>query len=207
MSAAAELIFDPAAHRYTLAGAELPSVTTVLESVGLIDYSHIPWPTRQMALERGRAVHEAIALDLEGDLDEESADEAGVLGYVQAARAARAELGVLVPDAWEQRVYHERWRYAGTLDLRAGKVLIDWKTNQAEHWVRFQLAAYAACIAQADGRTHWGAGLIRRVCVELHEDATFSLFEFGSESLFDDLQTFLAALRIYREKTNPRNLR
>jgi len=201
------LIFDAAAHRYTLAGVDLPSVTQVLESVGLIDYSHIPWPTRQMALERGRAVHEAIALDLEGDLDEDSADEAGVLGYVQAARAARQHLGILAPTAWEERVYHEAWQYAGTIDLRVGNMVVDWKTNQAEYWVRFQLAAYAACIAQIDGRTHWGAGLIRRICVELHGDATFSLFEFGSESLFDDLQTFLAALRIYREKTNPKSLR
>lgn len=204
---ATDLRFEPSLHRYTMDGVEIPSVTQVLESVGLIDYSHIPPLTRQMALERGRAVHEAIALDLDGDLDEESADEAGVLGYVEAARAARAAIGVLVADGWEQRVYHERWRYAGTLDLRAGNVLVDWKTNQAEYWVRFQLAAYAACIAQVDARTHWGAGLIKRVCAELHDDRTFTLFEFGSETIFDDLQTFLAALRIHREKTEHRSLR
>lgn len=201
------LTFDAATHTYQLDGQEIPSVTQVLESVGLIDYSHIPWSTREMALERGRAVHEAIELDLEGDLDEESADEAGVLGYVQAARNARAALGILLPDAWEQRVYHERWQYAGTLDLRAGSILLDWKTNQAEYWVRYQLAAYAACIAQVDGRTHWGAALVRRVCIELHPDSTYCLYEFGAESLFDDLQTFLAALRVHREKTNLRSLR
>lgn len=203
----AALTFDPATHSYQIDGIEVPSVTQVLESVGLIDYSYIPWATRQMALERGRAVHDAIALDLEGDLDEESADEAGVLPYIQAARTARAAFGVLVPDAWEQRVYHPRWLYAGTLDLRCGDLLVDWKTNQAGYWVRYQLAAYAACIAQVDGRTHWGAAMIRRVCVELHGDGTFTLFEFGGESLFDDLQTFLAALRIHREKTTHRSLR
>jgi hypothetical protein len=179
----------------------------VLESVGLIDYSYIPWPTREMALERGRAVHEAIALDLEGDLDEESADEAGILGYVQAARIARAALGILVPAAWEERVFHTGFRYAGTLDLRAGNIIVDWKTNQAEYWVRFQLAAYAAAIAQTDGRTHWGAGLVRRVCFELHDDGSYRLFEFPAAEMFDDLQTFLAALRIWREKTERKELR
>jgi hypothetical protein len=201
------LVFDASAHRYTLAGVDLPSVTQVLESVGLIDYSHIPWPTRQMALERGRAVHEAIALDIEGDLDEESADEAGILGYVQAARSARQALAILVPTAWEERVYHPRWQYAGTLDLRDGNTIIDWKTNAAEYWVRFQLAAYAACVAQVDAKMNWTSWPIRRICAELHEDGSFAIFEFGIESLFDDLQTFLAALRIHREKTNPRSLR
>lgn len=196
----AQLKFDRVGHRYALGSVELPSVTQVLGSVGLIDYSHVPWSTRQTTLERGRAVHEAIALDLEGDLDEESAAAAGVFGYVRAARKARADLGILAPDAWEHQAYHERLRYAGTIDLIAGDVVLDWKTDHAEYWVRFQLAAYAALVSAAPAK-------LRRICVELHENGSFRLLELARSSQHQDFQTFLAALRVYQEKTHRRELR
>ncbi|GIU74786.1 MAG: hypothetical protein KatS3mg004_1873 [Bryobacteraceae bacterium] len=205
-----EIQFDAAAHSYTIDGRQVPSVTQVLEAVGLINYSHIPWGTRQMALDRGRAVHEAIALDLEGDLDDESADEAGILGYVEAARSARAALGILVPIAHEERVYHRQLDYAGTLDLRVDGLILDWKTNQAEYWVRFQLAAYAAALSSMclrSGQTHWSAGIVRRICVELHEDGTYRLMEIPAVDWKDDFQTFVAALRVWRERTHRRDIR
>lgn len=113
------LTFAAETHEYRVNGRLVPSVTQILEAVGLIDYSHIPWPTRQMALERGRAVHEAIALDLAGDLDEESADEIGILGYIQAARAALTALGILMPTAVEERVYHPQASLRSTSVRRA----------------------------------------------------------------------------------------
>lgn len=195
------LQFDAATHRYTLAGRDLPSVTQVLASVGIIDYSHLPPDVRSMALERGRAVHEAIALDLEGDLDEESISE--IAGYVQAARSARRELGVDVAiDGWEIRRYHGTFLYAGTIDLLAGDVVVDWKTNQAEYWVRFQLAAYAALVCGPLPPRR-----IERVCVELHDDGTYSHFRFPGLEWDQDFETFLAALRVHEEKTNRRPLR
>jgi len=200
------LTFTAETHEYRINGRLVPSVTRILESVGLIDYSHIPWQIRQMALERGRAVHEAIALDLAGDLDEESAEEIGILGYVLAARDARAALGILVPTAVEERVFHPKLDYAGTLDLRDGNIMLDWKTNQADYWVRFQLAAYAACLAGAgDGR--WAGASVRRICVELHDDATYRLYEIPAAGWLEDWQTFLAALRVYRERTYPRGIK
>lgn len=194
-----QLVFDAATHRYLLDGVELPSVTRVLASVGLIDYSHIPPETRRMALERGRAVHEAIALDLEGDLDEESV--ADIMGYIEASRAARRELGLdRAIDAWELRRHHPTFGYAGTIDLVAGDRIVDWKANAAEYWVRFQLAAYAALLSDRP------RGL-ERVCVELHEDATFAVFRAPGLEWDEDFQTFLAALRVHQEKTNRRPLR
>lgn len=194
------LEFDAEAHRYMIGGVELPGVTQVLELVGLIDYSHIPWPTRQIALERGRAAHEAIALDLEADLDEGSAERAGVLGYIHAARAARQTLGIKRPDAWEHRAYHPKFLYAGTIDLIYADLIVDWKTDHAEYWVRFQLAAYAALVSTTPAR-------IRRICVELHEDGRFRVLELARSSQHDDFQTFLAALRVHQEKTHRRELR
>lgn len=200
MSVAAQpapiLAFDAASHVYTLDGVRLPSVTQALESVGLVDYTFIPPRTRIMALERGRAVHEAIALDLEGDLDEDSVAE--LMPYVEAARAARRHYGIERPDAWEYASYHDRFRYAGTLDLKCRELIIDWKTNKAEHWVRYQLAAYAAWFNEPTA--------IRRMCVELHDDATFTPYVFPAREFRSDFGVFLAALQVYNAKAYPKEL-
>jgi len=211
------LEFDATTHEYRIAGRRVPSVTEVLENVGLIDYSYIPWPTRQMALERGRLVHEAISLHFADELDEDAAEESGILPYVRAAQSALRVLSIRPPLSYEQRVYHPELDYAGTLDLLANAqhgsagMIVDWKTTQAEYWVRFQLAAYAAALTASDkangrSRGHWGGALIRRICVELHPDATFRIFEVPAADWHRDFQAFCAALTIWREKQFPRGL-
>ncbi len=187
------LTFDAAAHRYSLDGKVLPSVTQVLEDVGIIDYSGIPWDTRQMALTRGSNVHLATQLDDEGDLDEESAGD--LMGYVQAWRAARAHLKLDRFDHIERRMAHTQFLFAGTTDREVGNVIVDLKTNEAPWWVRIQLAAYQ-CLAEHNG----AESVTRRIAVELHPDCTFKIFEFGAREYRDDLQTFLAALRVRNEK-------
>ncbi len=200
------LHFDRATHTYRLGSRVLPSVTQILEDVGIIDYSQIPVETRQMALERGSAVHEAIALDLQSDLDESSAEESGILGYVHAAREARRALGVEIL-AVEEQVYHPVLDYAGTLDLRSADCVIDWKTTRAEYWVRFQLAAYvAACAARTGITTRWSGVSWRRICVELHCDGTYRIYEIAPDTWCDDFTTFVAALRVWREKQERRKL-
>lgn len=181
-----EFRFDSAEHAYYLGGKRLPSVTQVLERVGIVDYSHIPPATREMALARGSAVHEAIAYDLDGDLDEESVAE--IMGYVQAARAVRSALGITTPDCVEVRKYHPTYLYAGTADLIAGDILLDWKTNSAEWWVRLQTAAYAAM--QPEPRK------FRRYAAELHEDASFRLLPFEPSAFTRDFNDFLCCLRV-----------
>lgn len=180
------LTFDADAHAYYLDGLRLPSVTQILERTGIVDYSYIPPRVREMALERGRAVHEAIALDLEGDLDEASVEP--IMGYVAAARSALHDLRITKPDEWECRGYHSAHFYAGTFDVLAGRVLLDWKTNSAEWWVRLQLAAYAAM--QGDGMT------ITRVACELHQDGSYRLITFPAKDYRRDWADFLAALRV-----------
>jgi hypothetical protein len=161
------LDFDDELHIYTVNGQAKTSVTQALEGAGIIDYSHIPPATRQMALERGRRVHLATQFDDEGDYEEGSFGE--LEGFVQAWRRFRREMRF---DATliEFRGYNPMGDYCGTLDRegtwRDGeRVLIDIKTNQAEDWVRMQLAAYAAF--RPDPRA------LLRVCVELHADGTY----------------------------------
>lgn len=180
---------------------EYPRVTQVLQSVGLIDYG--PYAHRAEALDRGAQAHAAIAYDLRGELDEDSARDAGVWGYVVAARAALDALGITRADCdlIEHSRAHDLLRYRGTIDLvsRDRDLVIDWKTGKAEFWVRFQLAAYAGLLAP------YGAG-IRRVAAELHDDGSYTLYEIPTTDWREDYDTFLAALRVHHEKTNPRKL-
>ena len=69
---APQLVFEPGAHKYTLDGVALPSVTTVLKGVGLIDYSMIPQDVLLKASRRGTAVHQALEYFDREELDEMS---------------------------------------------------------------------------------------------------------------------------------------
>ena len=183
-----ELQFNEERHEYSIGGRVLPNVTSILERVGIVDYSFIPPATRDMALERGSAVHAAIALDLEGDLDEASVEP--IMGYVEAARAARRDLGVEKPEAFEKRGYHPQYLYAGTLDLVTPEILLDWKTNGAEWWVRLQIAAYEAMQPNPGTRT--------RIAVALFDDGTYSFKDtiYKCSDYRRDFNDFLAALRV-----------
>ena len=197
---AAALTFDPATHSYRTDCEEVPGVTQVLSAVGLIDFS---WQSDKLV--RGRMAHQAIELDIAGELDEDAAREVGVMPFVEAAREVRRVLGIESPAAVERALYHSILQYAGTIDLVANDVVLDWKTGEAQPWVRFQLAAYAA-LAEANGLIPVHAPVARRICAELHEDGGYRLFVLDAATWLEDFETFLAALRVYREKQHPRRL-
>lgn len=199
-----ELQFDPILHVYSLNGQRLPSVTQIMEDVGIIDYSSIPGETRERALERGRLVHEATALDDEDDLDEESLPES-LAPYLQAWRKFRAATS-FTPRLIEHRSHHQ-YGFAGTLD-REGDItwegkripcLLDIKTGIAQLWVRWQLAAYAAFFPDSATK--------RRLCVELRRDASFRLHWFAPADYFTDFNTFCAFLTTMRCKSMPKEIR
>ena len=82
------LRFDPDSHLYRVDGIIVPSVTQVLEDVGIVDYSRLPGSTREMALRRGSAVHAACHYDDEGDLDETQLGGEGRTGQLGPAGGA-----------------------------------------------------------------------------------------------------------------------
>ena len=73
----AQFEFDPAAHRYTLGGIVLPSVTQILR--GLDDFSNVPARVLEKARDRGNRVHAACNLDVLGTLDENTVDGNGAI--------------------------------------------------------------------------------------------------------------------------------
>jgi len=198
-----ELKFDRINHMYSLRGRRLESVTEVLERAGICDYTSTGL-SRGEALWRGSTVHEAIALDLEGDLDDRSVPEI-CAGYVEASRRFRRERHFEC-ELHEYYRHHKDYMYAGTLDAKGwadlgeGKrrYLLDWKTGRAQSWVRYQLAAYAGFFESP------GAEL--RLCVELHSDGSYTLFEFSPADFRSDYDIFLSALAVVRVREKEKKL-
>lgn len=188
----ADLLFDEAAHLYRLAGELVPGVTRVLEVTGMIDYTFLG-AKRSYYLERGRKVHKATHADDEGALDERAEDEE-IMGYVSGWRKFRSDYG-FVPNRIEQRVAHRRLGYAGTLD-RTGfvrdrsEIILDIKSGVAPSAVRYQLAAYAACLPHPRTR--------RRRCVEVHADGTYRVIGFDTADYQRDFDTFRLALKLFQ---------
>lgn len=108
------LLFDEASHTYTLDGVVLPSVTQALQVLPN-GYHMVDPDVLERAAEMGRAVHDLIARELSGTLDEdETAFE--LLPYLDMWRHFRGTSG-FDPILSEQMVHSARYGYAGTLDL------------------------------------------------------------------------------------------
>ncbi len=183
--------FDPIAHRYTLDGRVLPSVTQILR--GLDDFSKVPARVLEQARDRGQRVHAACNLDVLGILDENTVDDE-VAPYLAQFRRFLRESG-FTPTLTECRVYDDKLWYAGTLDLFGDlpgciDVQIDIKSGAIPRSVGPQTAAYANGLYKR-------AGLMtrRRYTLKL-EAGKYSLIPLDST---DDFGAFCRALKQFSE--------
>lgn len=136
------LQFDEPSHTYTLNGIRLLSVTQTIVAAGRIDTR---WFTPEAA-ERGRAVHEAVFLDIHDDLDRDDLHEI-IKPFCMAWFLFRRQTNFkAIKSLCEKKQYHPVWYYAGTPDLLGflnGKVvLIDVKTGDSPT-AKYQTAAYS----------------------------------------------------------------
>lgn len=185
------LTFDEQRHAYEWDGKPVPHVTGVIGF--LTDYSRIPPDALERARQQGVAVHRMVELDCRDDLDVESLPE-WMAGYYAAWRKFVAETGFRMLLS-EQRVYHAKLGYAGTLDLcgvmeriDSAPAIIDIKRSlYAGPAIGLQLAAYQDALTEIKAT--------RRYALQLQESGTYRLTEFKDRS---DLATFLACLTIYR---------
>ena len=132
-----EVRFVEEGHRYywrrkDAAEEQWISVTQALELCGLTDgYEGIPWPVIERAGRRGTAVHKALPLLLNDDLDWQSVDSR-IIGYVEQMARALEEMR-FKPWNVETPVASERLRCMGTPDawgLAYGEPTIpDFKTG------------------------------------------------------------------------------
>ena len=144
MSTSGELQFDAEAHRYTLNGVILPSVTQIISAVGLYEYDYVSAETLAVAAERGRYVHEMIEMFEEGTLDFDTIDPE-LEGYFNAYLDMKAA-GVIPARASliEARLYSKKYMYAGTLDMlfEEERWIHDHKTGEESPVHGLQLSGY-----------------------------------------------------------------
>lgn len=193
-----ELKFDEVAHTYTVDGRELPSVTQILERVGLKDN----YNNDVFYCDRGAAVHEATEFIDRDTLDPASVDPQ-IEPYLQAYRAFREQTG-FEPLLIEQWLYSRQYGYAGTLD-RVGWVngklaIFDIKTGPPARWHNLQLAAYRWLVRENHWRfgvTHKEVDAMTEFTLQLRDDGEFRLHMPQCKYRFD---VFLGAVFINRWK-------
>jgi len=159
--------FDEEAHEYFLDERLIPSVTTLLQEVGLIDISK--FPDIEFYRERGKAVHSATEFWDKGTLDEDSVEER-IVPYLDAYKRFRQETG-FVPDATELPGYSESLWCAGTLDkigmFNGVGAIIDLKSNSVAPWAAIQLAGYN--LIHGGGHNRFGLALKNNGTYKLHK--------------------------------------
>lgn len=185
-----DLYFDEARHEYTYKGALVPGVTSVIDNI-LSQFDGVPEHQLKAARERGTAVHRACALYDLDDLVMDSLDPR-IVPYLEAWILFRKERG-FHPTAIEERVFHPRHMYAGTLDrigLIGGAVsIVDIKTGTQSLTAGLQSAAYL------EARNYRRPDKVRgRVIVHLQPDGKYALRKQTDPS---DFSVFLSALHLY----------
>lgn len=184
------IAFREADHTYWDGNIRVPNVTTIMTPV--VDYSMV----REEVLARksaiGRAVHTACEYYDQDDLDWDSLPDE-IIPYVEAW-AEFSEKSNIKVEYVEQRVFHSRLRYAGTLDV-IGNVngeswLIDRKTTCVlSPSVGIQTAAYQqALLSQSGTLVH------RRFAVQLKKDGKYCVKEYSDP---DDWPVFVSLLTLY----------
>ena len=166
----------------------LPSVTQVLRP-----WMDTTWFTQE-SMDRGSAVHDAIAQYLKGkpsfliDLRPEWR------GYFDSARRW-IDQNVAEVLLVEARISDPQWRFCGQPDLifkdhHGETVLIDWKTGAKAIWHQLQIAGYRH-LAKVSHPTQIG------VTVRLHADGGYPSVDEHSKNYEQDLNRLLSAVGLW----------
>lgn len=193
------ILFDEAEHRYELvsiAGRVFgPSVTTVLKAQGIIT---VPPQAEADSYyrEAGKAMHKAIELDQQGDLDESSIDEDTLMRVNRARRWF--EMVGFKSILLEHRAYDQSTGTFGTWDAvgdsKKGLLLCDFKRAAWQPGYDVQVAGAYAYMAADVLRT--SPHLITCCTVPLASDLPKAVIV--KRSNMPDLRaTYRAAARVY----------
>ena len=189
-------------HEYFYQGVPVPGVTRTLQDSKFIDFTGIPTRILDQAAERGRIVHQAVALIIKGTLDADSVS-LEYHGYLQSFESFCRDMHVQ-PLQSEVPCFHHQRRYAGTFDLtalieaNADLALIDFKTGAWMEAYRLQLSAYANTLPQP--RRY------RRIGVGLQKDGRYKIHECNPADFERDSNTFFSAVNCahWRLQEHPR---
>lgn len=169
-----------------------PRVSEILKAVGLgPDFSMVPDDVLAIASARGRAVHEAIELEVYGPGS--AVVELEYQPYLDAYRRFVKDSGFEAKMA-EIEIVNDVWGYRGHPDsigfLGAHRVLIDWKSGMATR-VGYQLAAYK----HGFEHQHPSEPIHSALAVQLRRDSSYRVTEID---LGESMPVWLAAVMVYR---------
>ncbi|MCP4178066.1 MAG: hypothetical protein GY756_09885 [bacterium] len=191
------ITFNAEKHEYRNGGKVYPSVTHILQSVGLIDFSNIPPQVLELAMTRGIAVHKALELWDNQNLNMETLSE-DIMPYVSAWTKF---LGLYKPKMLkiEEFVFSMKYQYAGTPDRVAiidGKLtILDIKsTFTAGGTLGLQTAGYTHAFEEMSKKK-----IIQRMGVLLNNKGDFRIEICKNRS---DTREFLGYLHQYRKENN-----
>lgn len=205
-----KITFDPSDHSYTLGGVEVPSVTQILSSEGIVSFEYCDESHRQ----RGSHVHtiaELIAKDWQGSTVEEiirhsrwdpDTTDPALVPYGLAAAQWFLDTQFR-PEFTEKAVASERFQIAGTLDaygkMPSGlRTLIDFKSGSVYPGAWLQLSLYEMCLKES-----LGIETDQRIVVELHKDGSYES-KPPRPSGGVDLAVGMAVCTVYRWRKNHR---
>ena len=190
-----QIEFNAERHSYTIDGVPVPSVTSVIQSAGLVDFSGIPSDVLDRARRFGTAVHRATELFDKGTLDEDRLD-GSIKPYLDAWKCFLKDFQASVIKT-ELSVGSDKYKYAGMIDKIAiiqnkYVALIDIKTGVVSPTAALQTAAYKQAFDEtADEKIE------RRLVVKLDKTGRYFITVYKDEF---DINVFLACLQIKRWK-------
>jgi hypothetical protein len=188
-------LFNDERHEYTVDGKVIPSVTQILQDVGLIDLSAIPADRLEAAREFGIAVHSACELSDKGELDESTLDD-NLVPYLEAWNKFKKDTHIFLLEC-ERPFFSSTYGFAGTPD-RIGMIslptIIDIKSTAGLNPItELQTAGYGILYEE----NKIGQRSYNRMGVLLKPDGTYKVHKYRNES---DKNSFLSCLAVYNLK-------
>ena len=192
------LKFDEENHIYTWNDKVVPSVTTVLQELNLVNFSNVPTGVLDRAQKWGKAVHKAIELIEKGKIDEKTLD-AKLKPSINAWMRFKSDNNI-VNKAIELPIYSNIYGYAGTIDRvcfdkKTSEIyVVDIKTSTSMpgRIAGLQLAAYQQLWAE-----HSGEGVNKRLIVQLTPEGQYKVKEYKG---MEEFNMFLNCLKVYHWK-------
>jgi len=188
------LTFDADKHEYRYSGRPVPHVTGVLAD--LSDWSRIPPDTLYRAQQEGVAIHKMVELDVAGEIDPGDMESLPIWlrpRYTAWRRFLNDRDFRAVGS--ERRVYHDRYRYAGTLDLVGYMGSSEWtfidvkRSLYGGRVTGLQLAAYEEAYRHVLKAPKSQPST--RYALQLKDDGGYRLVPFTNKN---DFTVFLACL-------------
>lgn len=199
----ADFTFNPETHEYFVDKVKYPSVSEIIKSAGISDFSNVRADVLEAACKFGKAVHKATELWDAETLNEAKLSEP-LKPYLECWKRFVVDYKVKV--LWSERqLYSPLWKFAGTLDRVAevnGKMcILDIKTSKSLYpSVAIQTAAYKKL--WEDNFKDKEMQIKKRYCVRLTE----KLAKVDQLKEKTDESVFLSALQLYRFRERNRLL-